>query len=94
MDLATYQEAQAKTAAYPGQNSTIGLLYSVLELTASAGDVADTMTTIIKENAPNDDELLRGLGRVLWDLSAVANEIGLTLEDIAEVNLDTARKGL
>lgn len=90
--LATYQEEQAKTAVYPGQNSDIGLLYAALGLGAAAGDVQDSLQAAIREARPMDESLVSGLGRLLWAVSAVANEINVSLDDIAESNLDVMRR--
>ncbi len=39
-------------------------------------------------DAPLQEELVKELGDVLWQLQACANEIGVSLEAIAQVNLD------
>ena len=48
----------------------------------------DKALETIKELSEYRDGLKKELGDVLWQLSACCNEIGFSLEDIAQSNLD------
>lgn len=88
MDFNEYQEAARETAIYPAEQ---GLIYTVLGLTGEAGEVAEKVKKMIRDNIELDDKykgkIARELGDVLWYLSNVAHEIGITLDTVALANL-------
>lgn len=90
MLLNTYQKHAKKTAVYPakGQNYS----YPALGLTGEAGEVSDKIKKVIRDNdgVLTDEikkEIAKELGDVLWYLAIMAEEIGFTLNTIAEMNL-------
>lgn len=90
MDLNEYQREARKTAVYPVE---LGLIYSVLGLTGEAGELANKVKKMIRDpdSAPSADEVAAELGDVLWYVSAVADNIGIKLEYVAEANLNKLR---
>lgn len=93
MDFNLYQEAAKKTAIYP---EGFGVLYPVLGLANEAGEVAGKLKKIIRDQGavmtPESKEALAAeLGDVLWYLAAVATDIGYSLGEIAESNLEKLR---
>lgn len=52
LTLDTYQNDAAKTAVYPGQGTSLGLLYCALKLAGEAGEVAENVGKALR-----DDEL-------------------------------------
>ena len=95
MDFKTYQEKASKTALYP--RSMENLEYPTLGLAGEAGEVANVVKKIQRDNAGvlTDEFRLRlkdELGDVLWYISACADELGITLEEIAEYNVEKLAK--
>jgi NTP pyrophosphatase (non-canonical NTP hydrolase) len=89
MTLDEYQE-QAKTTAIPLGDK--GLFYASLGLSAEAGEVANKVKKILRDdNGVLSDEkreaIASELGDVLWYAADLATELGVKLEDVAEQNL-------
>jgi len=89
-----YQEQAKKTAIYPesGDGSYNSLAYAVLGLTNEAGEVAGKVKKIWRDEFGElfdhrRAEIASEAGDVLWYLSAVATELGVTLESLAAANL-------
>mgnify|MGYP006275450925 CR=1 FL=1 len=91
MDLASYQERSRATARYPQAGANP--LYPTLGLCGEAGEVADKVKKVIRDqdgvfsDALKEDIALE-LGDVLWYVAQLATELGWSLEDIAQANLD------
>ena len=95
MNFEEYQSAASKTALYPRRMSN--LEYPTLGLTGEAGEVANIVKKIQRdhEGVLTDevrDKLRDELGDVLWYISACADELGLTLDEIAAFNVDKLAK--
>lgn len=93
MTLDEYQDNCISTAIYPPQ---VGLLYTSLGLCSEAGEVADKIKKSIRDKAgdldQNDlDGLAKELGDVLWYVAAMANELDMSLGEIADKNLSKLR---
>ena len=90
MELADYQQRSRATAVYP--NAGGDLLYPTLGLCGEAGEVAEKVKKMLRDDAGvlTDERraaLAAELGDVLWYLAQVATEAGLTLDAIAADNL-------
>lgn len=90
MDFHTYQQRSRQTARYPdcGANP----IYPTLGLCGEAGEVADKVKKVLRDQAGVFDPAVRDdlrleLGDVLWYVAQLASELGLNLEDVAEANL-------
>jgi len=95
MTFEEYQEAASKTALYP--NRMKNLEYPTLGLTGEAGEVANVVKKIQRdfggELTPEIKLKLQDeLGDVLWYISACADELGLTLDEIAGYNVGKLAK--
>ena len=95
MNFSEYQEAAGTTALYP--NRLNNLEYPTLGLTGEAGEVANVVKKIQRDFGGDltDDvreKLKDELGDVLWYISACADELGLTLNEIAEFNVGKLAK--
>ena len=91
MDLNEYQREARKTAVYP---PLMGLIYSVLGLSGEAGELANKLKKTIRdgsEGRPTQSDIAAELGDVLWYVSAVADNLGFSLEEIATSNLTKLR---
>ena len=91
MDFKKYQEKSRKTAIYPeaGKN----FIYPTLGLAGESGEVAEKIKKVIRDkNGVIDDEtrelIKKELGDVLWYVSQIASELGLSLDEIAENNIE------
>ena len=98
MNFEEYQQAAKATALYP--NRLKNLEYPTLGLTGEAGEVANIVKKIQRDFGGEITDEIRGklkdeLGDVLWYISACADELGLTLAEIAEFNVEklAARHG-
>jgi NTP pyrophosphatase (non-canonical NTP hydrolase) len=91
MRFSDYQKKSRKTAIYPevGKN----FVYPTLGLAGEAGEVAEKIKKVIRDNQgivgkENQELIKKELGDVLWYVSQLASELGLSLEEIATCNLD------
>jgi NTP pyrophosphatase (non-canonical NTP hydrolase) len=88
MNFSEYQERANATAIY---NTKFSILYPTLGLAGEAGEVAEKVKKIIRDNKSIVDEredIAKELGDVLWYVAAVARDIGFKLEAIAEMNIE------
>ena len=84
MTFDEYQEFARSTAIYPEDCKVI---YPTLGLCGEAGEVAEKIKRHLR-----DGKTLFGvgleLGDVLWYISALADDLGVTLEEVAQANVD------
>ncbi len=90
MELGEYQAASRATTIYPGAGDN--LLYPTLGLCGEAGEVAEKVKKMLRDDAgvltPERRAALGAeLGDVLWYLAQIATEAGLELDAIATANL-------
>lgn len=94
MDLNSYQWHASETAVYPSRKEGIaGLSYCVLGLNGEAGEVAEKLKKIIRDNygeisKEHKEAIKKELGDVLWYVSQCAEELGLKLDDVGVSNID------
>ena len=90
MNFTEYQSEASQTALYPKRLNN--LEYPTLGLAGEAGEVANIVKKIQRDHGGVINDEIRGklkdeLGDVLWYISACADELGLTLAEIAEFNV-------
>ncbi len=95
MKFSEYQAEAKQTALYP--NRLQNLEYPTLGLAGEAGEVANIVKKIQRDYDGEITEETRAklkdeLGDVLWYISACADELGLTLTEIAEFNVEKLAK--
>lgn len=95
MTFDEYQNEASATALYPRRMSN--LEYPTLGLAGEAGEVANVVKKIQRDHAGvlTDEvrtKLKDELGDVLWYISACADELGLTLDDVAAYNVNKLAK--
>lgn len=129
LTLDQYQELTQRTAIYPGQGGLMGLNYAAMESSGEAGEIANKVKKISRDNYRHQFEalnaikyaemetstvqILEGLdvlfgtktageyltddqreaiakevGGALYGLARVASELGMTLGEIGQQNLD------
>jgi NTP pyrophosphatase (non-canonical NTP hydrolase) len=91
----TFEEYQAKalTTVMSTGDEFKNLLHWVLGLTGEAGEVAEKMKKIIRDKdsvvtVEDKQEMAKELGDVLWYIAVFANDLGVSLDDIAATNLE------
>lgn len=96
MKMNEYQWRATDTAVYP---SAQAVEYVVLGLVGEAGEIANRYKKVIRDNGgvldnTARDQLAAEMGDVLWYLAMLSHELGVSLGDIAESNLQklAARK--
>lgn len=97
MNLNEYQQL-AKTTELMTRKSRLtandpAFVAKVLGLVGEAGEVAEKYKKIVRDKggkiSENDKtEIIKELGDVLWYISAMADYLGTSLEDVATMNLD------
>ena len=90
-DLNEYQRKAVSFAIYP---DTHKVLYPALGLCGEAGEVAEKVKKQVRDGVFKRYEVAKELGDVLWYLSNIANDIGYSLKEVANINVDklTGRK--
>lgn len=97
MEFKHYQNQSRRTAIYPGQNTQAGLLYTVLGLCGESGEIADHVKKMLRDDSgvitsERLENLTKELGDVLWYMSQICFELGISLETVATRNLAKLRK--
>ncbi len=88
MKFNNYQELALRTWK-PEEYPIDVRAYLVMGLTGEAGEVAEKIKKLFRNGGAIDPVLLKyELGDVLWYLSTLAHELGFTLDDVAQSNLD------
>ena len=90
MTLDEYQNHALETAIYPKQYKVI---YPALGITGEAGECSDKVKKVIRDNNGEftDDrkrEIAKEIGDVLWYCAALAHDIGYTLNEVGEMNVE------
>lgn len=90
MTFKEYQKQSRKTAMYP--NAGKNFIYPTLGLAGESGEVAEKIKKVLRDKGGIIDEEMRReikkeLGDVLWYLTQIGSELGMTLEDIANENI-------
>jgi NTP pyrophosphatase (non-canonical NTP hydrolase) len=91
MTFEEYQKKSRETAIYPNVGNNF--VYPTLGLTGESGEIAEKVKKIIRDKNGFLDkearvELSRELGDVLWYISQLSTEFGLSLDNIANENIE------
>ena len=90
MNLNEYQQKSRKTAGYPAIGHPV--IYPTLGLVNEAGEVAGKIKKVFRDKDGQISEetksaLKAELGDVLWYLAQISTELSLSLDEVAEYNL-------
>ncbi len=90
MTFEEYQKESRRTALYPNKDNNF--IYPTLGLSGEAGEVAEKIKKVLRDkDGMMDDatreEIKKELGDVLWYVSQIATELGLSLDNIANTNI-------
>ncbi len=93
MTLNEYQEHALETAIYPAESR---IIYPTLGQTGEAGEVADKVKKIIRDNhkeftPEKKAEIMKEIGDVLWYCATLSHDLGYTLDEVAQTNVDKLR---
>jgi NTP pyrophosphatase (non-canonical NTP hydrolase) len=92
MTFDEYQKQAITTALSIGSDHG-DFMYRTLGLTNEAGEVAGKVKKILRDkggqlSAADTEAIAQEMGDVLWYLQALADYLGITLEEVAQKNLD------
>lgn len=86
LSFGDYQEEARKTAIYP-ENAKV--TYPLLGLTGEVGEFANKYKKVIRDGAEfTVEDAAAELGDILWYLSALATDLGIGLDYVANYNLE------
>ncbi len=96
-DFDVYAEHAMTTAVYPRTSFTEGLSYAALGLNGEAGEVADGVKKMLRDDGGKmsfgrEAALVAELGDVLWYVAAMCRELGVPMSDVANHNLEKLRE--
>ncbi len=85
-----YQEEASKTAIYPNKGDN--LYYPALGLAGEAGEVCEKVKKIMRDDGgevsiEKAGELVKEIGDVLWYVAALCEELDISMEAAASINL-------
>ena len=91
MNFDEYQNLSGKTAIYPGRGEN--LTYPTLGLCGESGEVSEKVKKLIRDKGGVIDndvraDLRKELGDVLWYVAQLCTELGLSMSDVAQGNID------
>ena len=91
MTFNEYQQKSRTTAIYPNQGKNY--VYPTLGLSGESGEVAEKIKKILRDKngiigEEERTEIKKELGDVLWYVAQLATELGLSLDDVANNNLE------
>ena len=91
MDFEEYQKKARTTAVYPDQGKN--WQYPALGMSGEIGELLNKLKKIIRdglavENKEFKEDVEKEMGDVLWYLSNLADEFNLSLDEIANKNLE------
>ena len=93
MNFNEYQKIARSTAVYPEEYKVI---YPALGLCGEAGEVAEKIKKTVRGDTPLDVDMrmkiAMELGDVLWYVAALADDLGATLDQVANWNVDKLQR--
>jgi NTP pyrophosphatase (non-canonical NTP hydrolase) len=86
-----YQEAALRTAIYPDRGSNF--IYPALGICGESGEVAEKVKKIIRDKGgvltdTDRKNIALEASDICWYLAVLAYELGFTLEEVMQMNLD------
>lgn len=86
-----YQEFACKTKKYPEKNA---IIYPALGMAEETGEVCGKIKKWLRGDVPELDKnaMAKEIGDVLWYIASLADDLGLSMEDIARMNIDKVNK--
>jgi NTP pyrophosphatase (non-canonical NTP hydrolase) len=92
MNFDYYQELAIRTKN-KDLSPELSRAVSALGLVGEAGELADYIKKEVGHSHPSDvNHIRKELGDVLWYVASVCDEYNLSMQDVAEANIDKLRK--
>ena len=96
MDFNSYQKQAITTDKFGGTPQPIdshAFLAQLLGLVGETGEIAEKFKKIYRDKdgvfTPEDEkEMTKELGDVLWYLSVICTYLGISLQDVADLNIE------
>ena len=96
MDFRAYQKKAISTDVFGGKPQPIGsnaFLAQLLGLMGETGEIAEKFKKIYRDKGgvfSDEDkvEMTKELGDVLWYISVVSSYLGISLQDVADKNIE------
>lgn len=93
MDFAEYEALAGRTATFSGKQKEYALAYLTLGVTGEAGEVAEKIKKIIRNDEgevseEKRDAIKHEIGDVLWYLAMLSRELGIPFEEAAKANIE------
>jgi NTP pyrophosphatase (non-canonical NTP hydrolase) len=98
MDFQEYQDKSKVTAIYPNFDAEVyhkhrNLIYTTFGLMGETGEVVEKIKKLFRDDAgeiseARKQELVKELGDVLWYVSQIATELGVSLEEVIQQNIE------
>ena len=90
MDFKEYQKKIKVTAKYP---ANVRVLYPCLGLAGETGEVCEKIKKVYRDNdgvftQDKIEEIKKEIGDVLWYIQALCNDLGINMQDVAQLNVD------
>jgi NTP pyrophosphatase (non-canonical NTP hydrolase) len=96
MTFDEYQKSAKQTDLTAGKNQgvmSVGFLDKLLGLVGESGEIAEKVKKILRDKAgqmeeADKQELIKELGDVLWYVALVADNLGVSFDEVATRNID------
>jgi NTP pyrophosphatase (non-canonical NTP hydrolase) len=101
MELNDYQQAAKTTAKYPHKNR---ISYPISMIAGEAGELVGRYAKILRGDYGGEDPMviieadpalkayfIKELGDILWGIALLADELGVSLDKVARINLEKLR---
>ena len=90
MTFQEYEEAAQRTAIYPKIGESF--VYPAMGLAGEAGEVLEKVKKLFRDKPERNEEwrigMAKEIGDVLWYVTILANEFGISLEEVARLNIE------
>jgi NTP pyrophosphatase (non-canonical NTP hydrolase) len=89
--FSNYQKFTRSTAQYPEVGNNV--VYTILGLCGEVGEIAEKFKKLIRDHQnimtyEYQNELKKELGDVIWYVSQLSFELGLSLDDVIQTNVE------
>ena len=85
MTFNDYQKQASETAIYRSEHAVI---YPALGLAGEAGEVANKVKKILRDNKFDRDQVAAEVGDCLWYIAAICRDLNVDMGELAQANLD------
>lgn len=85
MNFEDYQKKAFTTANEPSKN----IYYMTMGMTGEAGEIANKIKKVMRDDATLDiHDIAKEIGDVLWYCAGLCTVLNLSLDDVAELNIE------